>query len=67
MWNEQVFLLQESHSRRTRVLVNDALLPLVEAFTSLVRPPLLQLAVLVVHAACGVEGVLSNNVVNHRD
>ena len=45
-------------SRRTRVLVNDALLPLVEALAGLVRPPLLQLALLVVKSAGRIKRVL---------
>ena len=40
------------------VLLRDTLLPLVEAFACLVGPPLLKLAVLVVHPTRRVEGVL---------
>ena len=44
--------------RRTGILVNDALLVDIEAFAGLVRPPLFQLAILVVESAGRVEGML---------
>ena len=40
------------------ILLRDALLPLVEAFARLLGPPLLELAVLIVHATRRVKGVL---------
>ena len=40
------------------VLLRDALLPLVETFTCLFSPPLLKLAVLIVHPTRGIKGVL---------
>lgn len=51
---------------RTRVLVDDALLPHVEAFAGLIRPPFLQLPVLVVQATRRVEGVLLRNASQHE-
>jgi hypothetical protein len=41
-----------------RVLLRDALLPLIELFARLFGPPFLELAVLVVQTARGVKGVL---------
>jgi len=40
------------------VLLRDALLPLVEAFACLFAPPLLKLAVLIVHPTRRVESML---------
>lgn len=51
-------VVDPSKKGRTRILLHDAVLKLLEALTCGVSPPLLKLSFLVVQSASGIKGML---------